>query len=375
MTGLVRRTGSARGAAPGAGNGRRLWRRVALAAVLVALAAGLQSPASATTAVGRPGSFGLTPAPTRNGRAAPYFMLSMAPGQSAVASALVSNLGPKTERIKLSRTTGVTAANGGSAFSRYLQKCSGVGCWVTGLPRLVTLAPRRGEKLSFRVRVPPGTRPGQYLAGITAQLAKQPRPVTVGSNGKARAQAVIVEQITVAVAVTVGSPAQLTTRLRIRRVTGEAIGTLPRLNLALYNTGQTFAHGAGQATCTVRGKRHSWPVYAATVLMHDHALIPANARGIPLGATVPCSVYLRYGDGLIARWKGLVTFPDPPRVRIYHTGLGDYSVVPVGGTPPWAIALIVLGVLVLLTVVALLIRMRRRGHSRAALEPGMPARG
>jgi hypothetical protein len=362
------------GSAVAAGGRGRLWRRLFLAAVLAALAASLQAPASATTAPSRPGAFGLTPAPTRSGVAAPYFMLSMAPGESAVATAIVSNLGPKTEQLKVSRATGVTAANGGSAFTRYFQRCSGTGCWVTGLPGLVTLPSGTGEKLAFTVHVPLGTRDGQYLAGITAELAKQPRPVTVGSNGKARAQAVIIEQITVAVAVTVGPPAQLTTRLRIRHVTGEAIGTLPRLNLALYNTGQTFAHGTGQASCTVSGKRRSWPVYAATVLMHDHALIPANAKGIPLGATVPCSVWLRYGDGLMARWKGLVTIPDPPRVRIYHTGVGDYTVVPVRGTPPWAIALMVLGVLVLLTVAALLLRVRRRGHS-GPLEPDMSARG
>jgi hypothetical protein len=210
------------------------------------------------------------------------------------------------------------------------------------------------------VRVPRGTDDGQYLAGITAELAKRPRPTKVGSNGKATARAVIIEQVTVAVAVTVGSPSRLTTRLRIGGVSGAAIGPTARLNIALDNTGQTFAHGAGKAICTSAGRRHSYAVVAATVLPHDHAVIAVNILGIPEGHTVPCTVGIRYGNGLTAGWAGMVTVPAPPRTRIYHTGPGAYSVVPEGGIPAWAIALSFLGLLVLAALAVLLLRTRRR---------------
>lgn len=362
---MTPRTGPARHDR-GAAAGGRIRRAIAAAAAVSVLAVVTPVlPAAAAVAAGPVGNgkFGLTPTADSTGRAAPYFTLTVAAGHSATRTALLSNLGTAREKLKVSRSTGVTAVNGGSAFSRSFQRCSGAGCWVTGLPATVTLPAGTSEKLPFTVHVPPGTANGQYLAGITAELARRPEPVKVGSNGKATARAVIVEQVTVAVVVTVGPLSRLTTRLRIRGVSGTAIGPTARLTIALDNTGQTFARGTGRATCTVDGQRHSSVVNAATVLARDHAAIAVNARGIPEGVTVPCTVGIHYGNGLTARWAGLVTVPAPPRTRTYHTGPGAYSVVPEPGIPAWAIALSVLGVLLLAALAVLLMRTRRRSQA------------
>jgi hypothetical protein len=130
--------------------------------------------------------------------------------------------------------------------------------------------------------------------------------------------------------------------------------------MELANTGQTFAHGTGKASCTAAGRRHSFAVYASTVLPHDQAVIAVNAPGLPEGGTMPCAVWLGYGHGLIVRWAGLVSVPAPPRVRIIHTGPGAYSVVPDLGIPAWAVALLGVGVLVLAAMAAVLLRLRRR---------------
>jgi len=334
-------------------------RCLAAAVVVAALAVVTQAVPAAAAPAGGNGQFGLTPVPDSAGRVAPYFMLTMAAGESATDTALVSNEGQVAEKLKLSRATGVTAGNGGSAFSQEFQGCAGTGCWVSGLAGEVTLPADAAERLQFTVRVPAGTPPGQYLAGLTMEAATPPRSVQVGSNGKATARATIIERVTVGVAVTVGVLSRMTTRLRIPDVTGEAIGPTARLNMELANTGQTFAHGKGRASCTAAGRSHSFAVYAATVLPHDQAVIAVNAPGLPEGATMPCAVRLRYGNGLIARWAGSVTVPAPPRTRIVHTGPGAYSVVPGNGIPAWAIALIVIGVLVLAALAVVLLRLRR----------------
>ena len=319
-------------------------------------------PAAAAPAGGN-GQFGLTPVPDSAGRAAPYFMLTMAAGESATDTALVSNEGQVAEKLKLSRATGVTAGNGGSAFSQEFQGCSGTSCWVSGLAGEVTVPAGAAERLQFTVRVPAGTPPGQYLAGLTVEAATPPPSVQVGSNGKATARAIIIERVTVGVAVTVGVLSRMTTRLRIPDVTGEAIGPTARLNMDLANTGQTFAHGTGKASCTVAGKSHSFAIYAATVLPHDQAVIAVNAPGLPEGVTMPCAVWLGYGNGLIARWAGSVTVPALPRTHIVHTGPGAYSVIPNNGIPAWAIALIVIGVLVLVLAAWAVVLLRLRRHS------------
>jgi hypothetical protein len=339
--------------------------RFLAAAVVVAVLAVVTAamPAAAAPAGGN-GQFGLTPVPDSAGRVAPYFMLTMAPGESVTDTALVSNEGKVAEKLKLSRATGVTAGNGGSAFSQEFKGCSGTGCWVSGLAGEVALPAGAAERLAFTVRVPAGTPPGQYLAGLTVESATLPASVQVGSNGKATARAIIVERVTVGVAVTVGVLSRMTTRLRIPDVTGQAIGPTARLNIGVANTGQTFTHGTGKASCAVAGRSHSFGVYAATILPHGQAVIAVNAPGLPEGATMPCAVRLDYGNGLIASWAGSVTVPAPPRARIVHTGPGAYSLVPENGIPTWTIALIVVGGLVLVVLVALAaLLLRQRRHS------------
>jgi len=345
-------------------------RRLAAAVVMAALAAVIPALPAAAAPAGGNGQFGLTPVPDSAGRLAPYFTLTMAAGESVTDIALVSNEGQAAEKLKLSRATGVTAGNGGSAFSQEFQKCSGTGCWVSGLAGEVTLPAGAVERLPFTVRVPAGTPTGQYLAGLTVEAAVPPASVKVGGNGKATARAIIIDRVTVGVAVTVGVLSRMTTRLRIPDVTGEAIGPTARLNIGLANTGQTFAHGTGKASCTAAGKTRSFTVYASTILPHDQAVIAVNAPGLPEGVAMPCAVRLGYGNGnrLIATWAGLVTVPAPPRTHIVHTGPGAYSIVPDAGIPIWAIALLVIGVLLLLlaamAMAMVLLRRRRRREIR-----------
>lgn len=338
---------------------------LALGAMCLAALAGVTSVLPAVAAgTGGNGGFGLAPAPDSDGHAAPYFTMTVAAGDSASATAIVSNQGNETQKLKLGRSTGVTATNGGSAFSPTFHGCAGPSCWVTGLPGVVTLPAGTGERLTFTVHVPRGTAPGQYLLGLSAEPAAPPAPVQVGSNGRAGAQAIIIEQVTVGVAVTVGSQPQLSTRLRIRAVSGADVGKTARLNILLRNTGQTFVHGTGEASCTVAGERHSFAFLASTVLPGDQAVVAVNAPGIPEGTTVSCTVRLGYGSRLIARWAGPVAVPGTARVRIIHTGPGAYAVIPANGVPAWAIALIVIGVLALAAVTVLLLQLRRTHQAR-----------
>ncbi len=334
-----------------------------------ALAAPVSAAAPAAGSPGSNGSFGLSPAPGASGRAQPYFELNLPVGGTTTATALVTNGGRAAETLRIGRSTGVTAGNGGSGFSGAFHPCSGPACWLASLPSVVTLPGGAMKAFGFRVRVPSGTRPGQYLAGITAQLATAPKQAQLGQHGPTGAKAVIIRQVSVAVAVTVGQHAALTTRLHITRVSGSAIGTLPRLNIVLANTGQTFAHAAGSAVCS-GAKPGRYAVYADTVLPGDHATIPANATGLAEGATVRCTVRLTYGSGQVASWTGPVTIPAVPHAHMVAVGNGDYAALPDGGIPPWAIALIVLGLLLLAGLAVIVLRLRRTSHGEPG--PGRP---
>ena len=129
------------------------------------------------------------------------------------------------------------------------------------LPKtIVTLAAGTARSLPFTVTVPNHVPAKQYLAGITVEPNTTPAPVVVGSNGQASAQAVVIDQVSVGVAVTVGALAQLKTSLQIPAVTGGADGPIPRIYVQVHNVGQTFTKAHGTARCVVKGATVSMAV-------------------------------------------------------------------------------------------------------------------
>jgi hypothetical protein len=321
------------------------------------------------------GPFGLIPAPTAAGQPRSYFSLTIAPGGSASDAAIISNEGTVTERLQVTLARGVTAANSGSAFEASTGRCSGPGCWLSGLPATVTLAPGARKALPFRVTVPAQTPPAQYLAGITAESAITPRAVRVGSNGPASARAIIIDQVTVGVAVTVGSLARMRTAAKITGVAGGWVGSTPRLSLAVRNTGQTFTRATGTISCLSGSRRHSYRVYMQTVLPGGAAALAVNAPGLASGS-LPCAVRLRTAAGGLITWSGTVRLPSEVLTRTYHPAKGVYVSLPQGTIPPWAVALLVVGALILITLLTLLARRRRpaRPPGRRAA-PGRPGAG
>jgi Bacterial protein of unknown function (DUF916) len=227
-----------------------------LAALALCAAITGPAPAQASGVIGV-GPFGLIPSPTSAGQPRSYFELTAAPGGSAVDTAIISNESHKTERLKVTTSVGVTAANSGSAFEGTATNCARASCWIRRLPGTVTLAPGARRTLTFRVAVPRRTRPGQYLAGITAESALRPRAVRVGSNGRSSAKAIIIDQVTVGVAVTVGPLSQLRTSLAISAVSAGWVGIVPRLFIPVRNPGQTFVRATGSVSCRVGARRHS----------------------------------------------------------------------------------------------------------------------
>jgi hypothetical protein len=342
----------------GRGRGRRAGRRFAVLALLAAVAV----PAGAQAASISPpvsGPFGLIPTPTAAGQPRSYFQLTIAPGGSAVDTAIISNEGTRTQRLKVTVSKGVTAANSGSAYEGLIGPCQGTSCWVKRLPHTVTLAPGARKMFAFRVTVPRWTRPGQYLAGITAESAVRPRSVVVGSNGHAQARAIIIDEVTVGVAVTVGDRSRLRTALAISPVSAGWIGYTPRLYIPVHNPGQTFVRATGRISCLSAGRRHSYKVFMSTVLPRGGAVLPVNAPGLVSGPT-PCAIRLNDGTGVPVTWSGVVNVPPRVITKTYHPAKGVYVSLPEQTVPPWAIALMVIGGLTLTSLLAVLIQSRRR---------------
>jgi hypothetical protein len=349
------------------------WSRLA-GVTLTLLAAGLvvvpPVPAGAISAAGGTLPFAVNPAPLPDGSPQSYFNLTVIPGQSAQESVVVTNASTSAQAFNTVASRGQTTITSGDGYLRPRGSCSGAGCWISGLPATVKLAAGARQSIPFTVTVPKGTPPSQYLAGVSVWPVDTPAPVQVGSNGNgASAQARVVSEVDVGVAVTVGTLTQLRSQLSIRGVTTASIGTTPRIVVSVANTGQTFVHATGAAIATVNGKVLRYPVDVDTILPGQGAVLPVNALGFS-GSNVPVEVQLQYADGQIpAIWRGALTAAaaTPAAPTVTRPGAAPLATAN-AAVPAWAgmliAGLIVLVALALAALVRITLRNRRRhAHS------------
>ena len=123
---------------------------------------------------------------------------------------------------------------------------------------------------------------------------------------------IIVQQVSVGVAVTVGQPVRLRAKMDIIGVTAGWIGTLVRLSVNVRNDGQRFTKGTGHITCQLDGTTRTYPVDMDTVLPGGGAALQVNGTGMHTGTWL-CTVALKDSPAGTAAWTGEVVIP--PRGR------------------------------------------------------------
>jgi hypothetical protein len=347
-------------------------KRLSEAAAAVVIAAGLAAAvpagqAIATTPSLTPPNFTMYPAPGANGLPRAYFMLSVAPGQSTTDIVVFSNSGPTMQSYRVGVTDGQTAGNSGSAYGTLGAACTGAACWVTGVPQVITLAPHTEDGVQFRVTVPAGAQSAQYLAGIAATPDVPPKRVQFKSTGRASSQVFVVTRVIIGVAITVGDLAALRTRTEVTGVTAGWVDGLVRLTVGVRNAGQRFTKGTGTIACSLGPVTHSFPLSMDTVLPGQGAGLPVNGRGMRSG-TWRCTARIKDSSGRTAVWAGLVTVASAVPAATRQIAPGVFVAPPSGGIPLWAIVLMVLGGLILISLWAVLLRRRNRN-------PGNPTSG
>ena len=337
--------------------------RQAITALLAV--AGIFTAGPAAVAVGPgPAQFSLAPAPSPDGQQRGYFMLTVAPAKSVTDVIVFINNSAATERLRVGVTEGITALNSGSAYSALGVDCTGAACWVTGLPKNVTLPAHTQESVRFLVSVPAGTGPAQYLAGITAS-PETAQPAPVKSNGRTDTRVIIVSRVIIGVAVTVGKLSALPVRTKITGVTASWIDGLIRLNAEVTNTGKRFTNGAGTLTCALDGATRTYRLSMDTVLPGQHALLAVNGFGMHSG-TWSCTVRISATDDTSATWTGNVTVPATVASATKRIGNDDYVAPSAPSIPIWAIILMILGGFILFSIWALILR---RNHDRNLGKP------
>lgn len=309
--------------------------------------------------------FSARPAPAGHA-ARPSFTYTLSSGASANDRLIVTNTSHRPEALKIFLTTGTTAANSGDAYVTG-KSCNGLSCWIHGLPTAVQLPPKARKVVPFTISVPSGARRRQYLAGITLRPASAPAPAASGSHNGISTHVVIIRELTIPIAVTVGDLATLRSGLVISSV--RASTTAGTILVSERNVGETFVRARGQAVCVGGHRTFAYPLSSAMVLPGDSATLTIGAPGLTRGATYRCRATLDYGGASTAAWRGFVKVPTNGPPKIVQTGPHTFSAVPKSHIPRWAIALIAAGGAVVLALLAVIVLLLRRRPRAATVEP------
>ena len=348
---------------------------VTLLALVPAAALWSPLPAGAIGSVGGNTPFGVQPSPTAAGLSRSFFSFNLAAGQADHDSVTITNSSKSTRTFDVAGSDGTTTPTSGNAYVYPASSCAGVGCWISGLPPTVTLAAGAQVQVPFTVTVPAGTTPRQYLGGVSVKPSVPTPPVRVGSNGNgASAQATVVSEVDIGVAITVGNLAQLTPKLTIPDVRTTSVGSTPRFLIDVRNGGSTFLHATGTVRADVsgNGKPLIYPVTMNTVLPGHGATLPINAPHFT-GNDIEVEVHLTYADGQApAIWKGKLSAAAPKATPPVATLPSAKPAKSTSVIPGWVIVLIIVlavAVLAALAMLVLLLVRSRRSQPGSPTEP------
>ncbi len=305
----------------------------------------------------------------RPGEPASYFLVTGAGGSTSSESVLIANPEPYACRVELDAAYGKTATNSGDTYPFVPPgRCVRTSCWLSGLPGAVTVAARSRLAVPFQVRVPPGTAPGEYLAGVlvrpAAAAASRPHGAGVG--------AVVTTSVGIGVAVRVPGP--LRPSITIASVTLALDGGTPLLHIVERNTGNSWEHPAGGALIAAapHGRALRLGLSSSTLLPGDSATLTLPVVGATRGAH-QTSISLWYAnDTKKATWKGLLAYPGSTAPAARPRTGPSQVVITTSQTPTWVVALAAgLGVAVVALLLLLAITLRRRRQDGPGREQGI----
>lgn len=289
-----------------------------------------------------------------------YFKLKARPRQLEQAGAIeVRNPTPRSLRVVLAAVNGETLSTLGSSYGRPGAPSHGSTRWLRLSKRSVTLRPGQSTLVAVSVTAPAGSKPGDYLAGVSVEALNQP------VRRAARSAISIASVVRYAIGVETTLPGARHPRIRF---TGASVQHQPAgltFLLDANNSGNVILQGVhGWVHITRAGRTVvSRPIEAGTFVAGTSIAYPVtDYRQTPAAGTrYAITAWLRYRGG-IARLNTAVSFGRPQAALQQQ-----YGGPPVGasGTAWWKIALLAGGALYCLVITTLLLRRRSRPTSSA----------
>jgi hypothetical protein len=230
---------------------------------LAVLAVALFSSTGPASAVDD-GTVGIRPANESD-----FFHISLYPGAAIDAVAVVSNHTSAPVTLLDYPVDGQTTPQGGFALTSQTDPQKAIGAWVRLNADHVTIPANSDLKVPFRLTVPPGTPPGDYVGGVIIQSPPvQGKTTTV--NGDTAVRLDVVQRQGVRIYLNVAGTA--VKDLTHGEMSWEQNGDTVAFTLPVHNAGNTVLHPAAELKLT------GWPVTDTTLKFDTpESLLPGSS--------------------------------------------------------------------------------------------------
>lgn len=290
------------------------------AAVLVALTFGVIAPVVGGVARGAEGTVGLKPAHSDPADPATlaYFKPTVNPGASFADAVVAKNSSGRAVDLLVSAVDGLTGQTTGAVFANRQDPVTKAGAWVTPAASRLHVPAHASVSVAFRLDVPSGAGPGDYLAGLAFEDAD---PTTAGGN-------FAVTQITRSVmAIQIKVPGPAAFDLRLDGTSLESLPDLGRSTVVIKLTNHGNGLGKPMLSVALAGPNG----YAKTVDRQLDTILPGDSIAYPLVWPEP----LDTGDYTVSVTAGLPgsTVSRQDRAHLGTTVLGATATAPRAPSP------------------------------------------
>jgi hypothetical protein len=296
-----------------------------------------------------------------------FFQLHLTPGATATQSFQVTNPNSHPITVRLTGVDGLTQSNTGAVFSNPVGAApKAVGTWITPRDLEFVLGPKEARNEPFTVHVPIDAGPGVHFGGISAYSPLSPASTTTTQPGF---HAQLNTQPARAIGVEVDLPGPAAPNLVVTGAKPVVGGSGVGLDVAIANTGTSYAKGVGEITVDETRTRNDFTI---------NTFVPATAIEFPMDwmtsanvGTYHVHVVLQYDGGRTTKWDGTVTVDDATVAALKNVKVPDEvgtTNPSKGGVDMLSVVAVAVGTVLALALLALLVvwlaRRRRSGDGQ-----------
>lgn len=297
-----------------------------------------------------------------------YYVIGAEPGTAVTQGIVLRNDRSRAIDAHVEAVDAFTSDATGASYGAPGSTPERTGGWIVVATPVVTLQPGEERRVDFTVRVPEGTGPGQYLAGISASVplpgsgaaagaaasgasepgasepgasapgasepevaaAGTPSSVPASTNAPNGAGFGITLQGQRLIAVQVDVPGPAAARLAVTGVRATATPDGLALLVGIANEGNAFARGSGTITAAATDLSVEFPIDTFVPGTEIEYRVPWTDDVVT--GVHEIAVELRSGDGERVNWNGTLPI-DAGRAQELEADLAELRVAGPGGLP------------------------------------------